>query len=60
MTNLPCIDQPPDPIEEETPDVYPSCAVIRALEKKAKQDDENTDLPDTFLDKCFKDTIWIV
>ena len=37
LTNIPCIDQPPDPIEQDIPDLYPSCAVTRAMAKKAKQ-----------------------
>ena len=34
LTNIPCIDQPSDPIEQEIPDLYPSCAVTRAMAKK--------------------------
>ena len=48
LTNIPCIDQPPDPIEQEIPDLYPSCAVTRAMAKKAKQNDGDIDLIDTF------------
>ena len=36
LTTIPCLDQPPDPIEQEIPDLYPSCAVTRAMAKKAK------------------------
>ena len=25
LTSIPYIDQPPDPIEQEIPDLYPSC-----------------------------------
>ena len=35
FTSTPCVDQPPDPIEQEIPDLYPSCAVTRAMAKKA-------------------------
>ena len=35
LTNTPCEDQLPDPIEQEIPDRYPSCAVTRAMAKKA-------------------------
>ena len=38
-TNTPCEDQLPDPIEQEIPDLYPSCAVSRAMAKKAKLND---------------------
>ena len=57
LTNIPCIDQPPDPIEQEIPDLYPSCAVTRTMAKKAKQNDEDIDLTDTFLGQSFKHEI---
>ena len=57
LTNIPCIDQPPDPIEQEIPDLYPSCAVTRAMAKKAKQNDGDIDLTDTFLGQSFKHEI---
>ena len=57
LTNVPCIDQPPDPIEQEIPDLYPSCAVTRAMAKKAKQNDGDIDLTDTFLGQSFKHEI---
>ena len=37
LTSTPCVDQLPDPIEQEIPDLYPSCAVTRAMAKKANQ-----------------------
>ena len=37
FTSTPFVDQPPDPIEQKIPDLNPSCAVIRAMTKKAKQ-----------------------
>ena len=33
LTNTPWEDQLPDPIEQEIPDLYPSCAVTRAMAK---------------------------
>ena len=57
LTNIPCIDQPPDPIEQEIPDLYPSCAVTRAMAKKAKQIDVEIDLTDTILGQSFKHEI---
>ena len=54
LTTIPCIDQPPDPIEQEIPDLYPSCAVTRAMAKKAKQNERDIDLTDTLLGKSFK------
>ena len=37
LTSTPCVDQPPDPIEQEIPCLYPSCVVTRAMTKIAKQ-----------------------
>ena len=36
LTSTPFVDQPPDPIEQEIPDLYPLCAVTRTMAKKAK------------------------
>lgn len=51
LTSTPCIAQLPYPIELEVPDLYPACAVKRAMARKAKQTDGKTDfdLTDTFL-----------
>ena len=57
LTVITCIDQPPDPTEQEIPDLYPSCAVTRAMAKKAKQNDGDIDLTDTFLGLSFKHEI---
>ena len=57
LTIMPCIDQPPDPSEQEIPDLYPSCAVTRAMAKKAKQNDGEIDLTDTFLGQSFKQEV---
>ena len=54
LTNIPCIDQPPDPIEQEILDLYQSCSVTRAMAKKAKQNDRDIGLTDTFLGQSFK------
>ena len=53
------VDQPPDPVEQEIPGLYPSCAVTRALAKKAKQNDEkqDIDLTDTFIGQSFNHEI---
>ena len=56
LTAIPCIDQPPDPIEQEIPD-HPSCAVTRAMAKKAKQNGGDIDLTDTLLGQSFKHEI---
>ena len=57
LTVISCIDQPLDPIEQEIPDLYPSCNVTRAMAKKAKQNAGDIDLTDTFLDQSFKQQI---
>ena len=35
VTDTPRMDQSPDPIEQELPYRYPSCAVTRAMARKA-------------------------
>ena len=35
VTDIYWIDQSPDPIQQELPDLYPSCAVTRVIAKKA-------------------------
>ena len=59
LTSTPCVDQPPDPIEQEILDLYPSCAVTRAMAKKAKQNDGMQDiaLTDTLIGQSFNDEI---
>ena len=59
LTSTPCVDQPPDPLEQEIPDLYPSCAVTRAMAKKAKQNDGMQDiaLTDTLIGQSFNDEI---
>ena len=59
LTSTPCLDQPPDPIEQENPDLYPSCAVTRAMAKKAKQNNgmQDISLADTLIGQSFYDEI---
>ena len=59
LTNTPCFDQPPDPIEQEIPDLYPSCAVTRAMAKKANQNYgmQDINLADTLIGQSFNDVI---
>ena len=54
-----CVDQPPDPIEQEIPDLYPSCAVTRAMAKKANQNYgmQDINLADTLIGQSFNDEI---
>ena len=59
LTNTPCVDQPSDPIEQEIPDLYPSCAVTRAMAKKANQNYgmQDLNLTDTMIGQFYKDGI---
>ena len=63
VTDMPCMDQSPDPIEQELPDIYLSCAVIRAVAKKAMSTEMSTenqsdvDLTDSFIGQSFKNEI---
>ena len=59
LTSTPCVDQPPDPIEQEIPDLYPSCAVTRTMAKKAKQNNgmQDISLADTLIGQSFYDEI---
>ena len=55
-TDTPCMDQSPDSIEQELPDIYPSCAVTRAMAKKAMltENQLDVDLTDSFIGQSFK------
>jgi RNase H-like domain found in reverse transcriptase/Reverse transcriptase (RNA-dependent DNA polymerase)/Integrase zinc binding domain/Integrase core domain len=58
VTDTPSVDQSIDPVEQEMPDLYPSCAVTRAMAKKAVQNDNSDlDLSDTFIGQCFDNEI---
>ena len=59
LTSTPCVDQPPDPIEQEIPDLYPSCAVTRAMAKKANQNYgmQDINLADTLIGQSLNDEI---
>ena len=59
VTDTPCMDQSPDPIEQELPDLYPSCAVTRAMAKKAMltENQSDVDLTDSFIGQSFKHEI---
>ena len=59
LTSTPCVDQLPDPIEQEIPDLYPSCAVTREMAKKAKLYDgmQDINLTDTLIGQSFNKEI---
>ena len=56
VTDVPCVEQPPDPVEKEIPNLYPACAVTRAMsKKKSSDDDKEVDLADTFISQVFEE-----
>ena len=59
VTNTPNISQTEDPIEQEIPDLYHSCAVTQAMAKKAilKNSNSDVDLTDTFIGQYFNNGI---
>ena len=59
VTDTPCMDQSPDPVEQELPDLYPSCAVTGAMAKKAMltENQSDVDLTDSFKGQLFKNEI---
>ena len=59
VTDTPCMDQSPDPIEQEFHNLYPSCAVTRAMAKKAMltENQSDVDLTDSFIGQSFKNEI---
>ena len=48
VTDTPCMDQSPDPFEQDLSDLYPSCAVTRATAKEAMLTENQSDI-DLFL-----------
>ena len=66
MTEKPEVTTTIDPIEEEIPDLYPSCAVTRAMAQKANienaqvqkstNSDYTYDLNDTFLSRMYNES----
>ena len=59
VTDTPNIGQTDDPIEQVIPDLYPSCAVTRAMAKKAilKNSNSDIDLTDTCIGQYFNNEI---
>jgi hypothetical protein len=63
LTNKPCLSQQPDPVEQIFPDLYPSCAVTRAMKKRQEFEHETGDkqaeeinVSDSFLSKMFENS----
>ena len=59
VTDTPNIGQTDDPIEQAIPDLYPTCAVTRAMTKRAilKNSNFDIDLTDTFIGQYFNNEI---
>ena len=59
LTSTPCVDQQPDHIEQEILDLYPSCAVTRAMANIAKQNTgmQDINLADTLIGQSLNDEI---
>ena len=47
VTEKPCLEQSPDPVEKEIPGLYPACVVTRAMSKKKENSDDEITLADT-------------
>ena len=56
VTDTPCMDQSPDPTEQELPNLDPSCAVTRAMAKKAMltENQSHDDLIGYVISQSFK------
>lgn len=58
VTDVPCVEQLPDPVEKEIPNLYPACAVTRAMKKKILSDeDKDVDIADTFISQVFEEAV---
>ena len=49
VTEKPCLEQSPDPVEKEIPGLYPACVVTRAMAKKKENSDNEITLADTVI-----------
>ena len=49
VTEKPCLDQSPDPVEKEIPSLYPACVETRAMTKKKENSDDEITLADTVI-----------
>ena len=58
VTDVPCVEQLPDPVEKEIPNLYPACAVTRATSKKKLSDeDKGVEMADTFISQVFEEVV---
>ena len=49
VTQKPCLEQSPDPVEKEILGLYPACVVTRAISKKKENSEEEITLADTVI-----------
>ena len=58
VTDVPCVEQPPDPVWKEIPNLYPVCAATCTMSKKKSSDeDKEVDLADTFISQVFEEAV---
>ena len=49
LSDKPILSQSPDPIEDVFPNLYPSCAVTRAMSKQQSKDSDDVNISHMFL-----------
>ena len=49
VTERPCLEQSPDPVEKEIPCLYPVCAVTRSMSKKKENSNNDITLAHTVI-----------
>ena len=49
VTETPCLEQPPVPVEKTIPGQYPACVVTRAMSKKKENSEDEITLADTII-----------
>ena len=54
VTEKPCLEQLPDPVEKDTAGLYPACVVTRATGKKKENSDDEITLADTVISQVLE------
>ena len=49
VTEKPCLEQSPDPVEKEIPGLYPACVVTRAMSKEKEKSEDEIMLAETVI-----------
>ena len=55
VTEKPCLEKSPDPVEKEILSLYPACAVTRAMTKKKENSEDEIILADTVIGQVLED-----